>query len=299
MSKPRCKNCGGKLQLRGRYKSDPSKTRTWCQRCNNWNYIPSRHPRPAKILLLDIETLPAEYYSWSPDPRFLSPEMQKKPWSIACWAAKWLFDPEIMGEVVSADDAENREDGKILGGMWKLVDEANIVITQNGVKFDMPSLNTRWVTHGYKPPSYYRNVDTLLTAQKKFRFTYNRLEELGMAFGIGRKMKMDFTDWKSCLEGSKKDRQDALDKMLVYCKRDVAPLLEDVYLYMLPWMDNHPNLNIYSDSDVCRNCGSTSLVWTEEYPTPQGLWEGWRCPSCGAIGRGHGKDHKIRGTKLT
>jgi len=250
---------------------------------------------------LDIEILPAEYYAWSPLPlRFLSPELQIKDWSVACWAAKWLFEPEIMGQAVSPEDAERREDGSILKKMWELVDEANIVVTQNGTKFDLPSLNTRWALCGYKPPSSYRNVDTLLVAQRKFRFTYNRLDELGEKFGIGRKSKMEFQDWRNCLEGSRKDRQAALDKMLEYCKRDVAPLLEDVYLYMLPWIDNHPNMNIFSDTDDerCRNCGS-EILWTEEYQTPQGLWEGWRCQSCGAIGRGHGKARKIKGTSLS
>lgn len=300
MSKSYCRKCGGKLQLRGRYKSDPTKTRTWCKRCDDWNYIPSRHPRPARILLLDIETLPAEYYTWTSTPNFLAPDLQIKDWSIACWSAKWLFEPEIMGQAVSPDDAERREDGSILKKMWELVNEAQIVITQNGIRFDMPSLNTRWALHGYKPPSFYRNVDTLITAQKKFRFTYNRLEELGVKFGIGKKLKMEFLDWRKCLEGDKKSRQTALDKMLEYCKRDVAPLLEDVYLYMLPWMDNHPNMNIFMDTDdeKCRNCGS-EIQWAGEYQTPQGLWEGWRCFSCGAIGRGHGKDHKINGTKVT
>lgn len=300
MSKPHCRNCGGKLQLRGKYKSDPSRTRTWCKKCDSWGYVPSRHPRPAKILLLDIETLPSEYYSWSYAPNFLSPEMRIKDWSIVCWSAKWLFEPEIMGEAVTPEDAERREDGKILRKMWDLVDEAQIVITQNGIRFDMPALNNRWWLHGYPPPSHYRNVDTLLTAQKKFKRTYNRLDELGSDLGIGTKSDMSFVDWKNCMEGSKKDRQIAIDKMLEYCKRDVAPLLEDVYLHMLPWMDNHPNMNIYANgNDVCRNCGSVHLIESSEYPTTQGLWKGWRCQSCGAIGRKHGKANKLEATKIS
>ena len=299
LSQLKCKHCGHKLQSRGKYKTNPYLTRTWCKHCDRWDYAPSRHSRPARILLLDIETLPGEYYSFDPRVDYLRPEQQIKDISIGCWAAKWLFDSEIMGEVVSPEDAVLREDGSILKSIWKLVDDAQIVITQNGVRFDMKKLNAKWIEHGYKPPSHYKNVDTLLQARNQFGFTYNRLEELGKKFGIGVKHEMHFADWTNCLVGDKKDRKKALNKYFEYCKNDVAPLLEDVYLHMLPWMKNHPNMNIYTDykDEVCTNCGS-EIAWSEEYTTPQGMWEGFRCLSCGATGRGSGKLHKIRSVKI-
>ena len=249
--------------------------------------------------MLDIETLPGEYYLWSPKQEYAQPAMQIKDWSISCWAAKWLFEPEIMGEVVTPKEAIDREDGSILGNMWKLVDEAQVVVTQNGIRFDIPKLNGKWLEHGYKPPSDYKNVDTLIEA-RKFGFTYNRLDELGQKFGIGKKIDMSWMDWRNCLEGDKNSRQEKLENMLTYCKQDVAPLLEDVYLHMLPWMKNHPNMNVFSnnDTEVCRNCASTNISWNTEYVTPQGHWDGWSCNSCGAIGRGTGKLHKNKGVKI-
>ena len=301
MDKPHCKVCGGKVQWRGTMKAKllsitQTRRRYQCSTCGAWDSTPPRHDRPAKILLLDIETLPMEYYVWNPEQNYLQPELQIKDWSISCWSAKWLFDKEIMGETVTPKEAVERRDGSILGKIWKLVDEADIVVTQNGIKFDMKRLNTKWLQYGYKPPSQYMNVDTLLTARQKFDFTYNRLDELGEKFGIGRKTKMVFDDWKQCVRGDKK----ALQKMLDYCKRDVAPLLEDVYLYMLPWMENHPNMNVFSQNDkpCCRNCASSDISWNEEYVTPQGLWMGWRCNSCGAIGRGTSKEYKIWKTSV-
>jgi len=296
----RCKTCGKKLQRRGRGGgSHVNEDRTWCKKCDSWDYVPSRHPRPARILELDIETLPGEYYLWSPKQEYAQPSMQIKDFSISCWSAKWLFEPEVMGEVVTPEEAESRTQGSILGKMWKLVDEADIVVTQNGASFDMPRLNGKWIEAGYKPPSEFKHVDTLIEA-RKLGFTYNRLEELGLKFGIGKKIDMSFIDFRNCIEGDRKSRKAALDHMLEYCKRDVAPLLEDVYLYLLPWMKNHPNLNVFSDTDteVCRNCASANISWSGQYATPQGLWEGWRCHKCGATGRGSGKDHKIKGVKI-
>lgn len=250
--------------------------------------------RSAKILLLDIETLPGEFYAFDPRVDYLSPDKKIKDWSISCYAAKWLFHPEIMGEVVSAGEAFNRQDGSILPSIWHLMDEAQIVVTQNGLNFDIRKLNTKFLTHGYKPPSKYLNVDTLKVAQSVFGFNYNRLNELGQEIGIGKKIDMNFADWKQCLTNDSA-AEEHLQRMLIYCKNDIAPLLEEVYLHFLPWIPNHPNLGLYTnlDGDVCPKCESQDLEWTEEYPTPAGLWEGFRCMGCGTTGRGKKKHHKI------
>lgn len=259
-----------------------------------------RHTRPARILLLDIETLPGEYYAFDPKVDYLSPDKQIKDWSIACWGAKWLFEEEIMGEKVTAQEAYNRSDKSILESIWKLMNEADITVTQNGINFDHKKLNTRFIEHRLPPPARFLKVDTLKTAKDVFGWSYNRLDELGQKLGIGKKIDMSFVDWKNCLTNDK-DADVALDHMLTYCKRDIAPLLEDVYLAMLPYMENHPNMNVYStnDTEVCRNCGSSDLkLGDKPYATPQGLWESWRCNSCGATGRWTDKGHKLKSVSI-
>jgi hypothetical protein len=259
-----------------------------------------RNPRTAKILLLDIETLPGEYYAFDPKVDYLSPDKQIKDWSIACWCAKWLFSPEILGERVTAQEAYDRDDRRILGGAWKLMNEAHIIVTQNGIAFDVKKLYSKFVENKFAPPADFKNVDTLKTAKEVFGWSYNRLDELGQKLGIGKKIKMTFEDWKMCLTNDK-SAEEYLDKMMEYCKRDVAPLLEDVYLAMLPYMKSHPNMNVFTnhDGDVCPKCESQSISWNEkDYSTPQGLWESFRCNSCGATGRGTKKDHKIKGVSI-
>lgn len=281
-----CKHCGSDRLVRRGMRS--GRQRTQCKNCKKFTssfYIP-RTQISAKILLLDIETAPGEYYSWSREPNYLAPEMRIKDWSILCWSAKWLFEPEIMGQTVKPKEAINRTEESILEGIWKLMNQAQIIVTQNGIKFDIKRLNSKLIKHGYSPPSHYMNVDTLKVAKDKFDFTYNSLEELGRELlGVEEgKIKMNMADWKMCVKGS----QEHLDKMLAYCKNDVAPLLEDVYLRLRPWANTHPNLNLFTDhdSDVCPKCESANLRWNLEYPTPQGLWMGFRCELCGATGRG-------------
>lgn len=255
-----------------------------------------RHQRSARILLLDIETLPGEYYAFDPRVDYLSPDKQIKDWSIACWGAKWLFDDEIMGEAVTPEEAYHRQDKSILSTIWKLMDEAHIVVTQNGINFDHKKLNSRFIEHQMAPPAKAMRVDTFKTAKETFGWSYNRLDELGKKLGIGKKIDMSFVDWKNCLTRDESAGV-ALNHMLTYCKRDIAPLLEDVYLAMLPYMENHPNMNVFSalEAFVCPKCESGGLEWGEKpYATPQGLWEAFRCTACGATGRGTRKEHNIK-----
>ena len=62
--------------------------------------------------------------------------------------------------------------------MWKLLDEADIVIGQNSKAFDIKKLNARFIIHGMQPPSSYRQIDTKILAKKHFNFTSNKLEYL-------------------------------------------------------------------------------------------------------------------------
>lgn len=297
-----CKHCGSdELMLRGKRRG---KQRFKCTKCGKFStviFVP-RIDVPAKILLLDIETAPGEYYSWSREPNYLPPEMMIKDWSILCWSAKWLFSPEIMGESVTPREAVDRTEGSILEKLWGLMNEAHIIVTQNGDKFDLKKINSKLIKHGYPPPSNYASVDTLKTAKDRFGNTYNSLEELGREFlGVEEgKIKMNMSDWKRCVRGN--EQREYLEKMLTYCKNDVAPLLEDVYLVMRPWIKNHPNLNLYTNHDdhICPKCASTNLNWAEEYRTPQGWWMGFRCLQCGSLGRGNSqKLHRVKAVNIT
>lgn len=252
--------------------------------------------RSAKILLLDIETSPREVYEWRPNQEWTNPEMVKKEESLLCYGAKWLFSPKILGKSVTPEEAIAGTCESIIGDIWNLMNEAHIIVTQNGVSFDIRKLKSQFILHGFPPPSRFLDVDTKLIS-KTFGFPYNSLDYLGKRLlGLEGKHDMEFKDWDECVKGNPK----ALKKMFTYCKNDVAPLLEDIYLKFLPWAENHPNLGVYSDhnGDICPKCESHSLSWTEEYPTPQGLWMGFRCNSCGTVGRGKGKKYKIRTSKI-
>lgn len=295
-----CEHCGSdKLVRRGtRHRRFKSITQYRCSECKQYSKSRPKAAISARVLLLDIETAPGEYYSWSRDPQYLSHDMLIKDWSILCWSAKWLFEPEIYGQSVRPEEAIVRTEKSILGDIWEMMNEAQVIVTQNGLRFDIKRLNTKFIKHGYFPPSQYTQVDTLKVAKEKFDFTYNSLEELGRELlGLeDGKIKMNMGDWKKCVTGS----QEHLDKMLEYCKNDVAPLLEDVYLTLRPWVTGHPNMGLftYHNDVVCPYCESDDLDWSQYYTTPQGIWKGFRCNSCGGLGRGTTKQYSIKKSSI-
>lgn len=291
----RCKYCDSeRLIIRARKKR---KVQLQCRSCRKYQSVSDHSFTRGKVLLLDIETLYMEVTGiWKLATDYIQPDRIKRDWSILCYAAKWLFEPEIMGEVVTPQEAINRDEKSIIEGLWKLLDQAAIVVTQNGINFDLRSINAKFLKHGLPPPSKYMNVDTKVVVKNVFRFPSNKLDYLGKELlGLDGKMEMTIEDWDRCAEGD----VEALHKMITYCKMDVAPLLEDLYILLRPWVPNHPNLNLFSvdDAEVCPRCGGKLDIDGSVYPTPTGLWKGFRCKECGGIGRLSGKENKIKSVK--
>lgn len=166
--------------------------------------------------------------------------------------------------------------------LWKLLDEADIVITHNGKRFDIPKINSRFLIHSLPPPSPYKQIDTKEVSSKQFGFSSNKLDALAIYFGYNRKLDTDFSLWEKCLKGDK----ESLDYMLVYNKQDVV-VLENVYLKLRPYIKGHPNFGIYYDIEAnqCGHCGSTSLIATGSYYTNVSKFSTYRCSECGSISR--------------
>jgi DNA polymerase III epsilon subunit-like protein len=249
-----------------------------------------------KILILDIETAPLLAYIYSTQvwKAVVRDEAIVSQWFILTWAAKWLGG-EMMSAKCTPEEVMEENDNRIIRELWKVLDEADIVIAHNGDRFDIPNINTRFLINGLGPTSHYRQIDTLQVARKQFGFTHNTLDSLAKQFGIDGKIHTGFELWKQCLRGN----VEALADMEVYNCHDVE-ILEEVYLKLRPWIKNHPNLALYNDNMElqCPNCGSTNVepnghffyTHTGKYPTH-------RCKDCGHVPRER-KSVAIKGRKL-
>jgi DNA polymerase elongation subunit (family B) len=236
-----------------------------------------------KVLVFDIETAPMLGYVWGLFDQQIGLNQIESDWHVLSWSAKWLYDaPE---NVMYADqrNAKNIEDdSKILKQIWKLLDEADVVITQNGKSFDVKKLNARFLQHGFPPPSSYRHIDTKILAKRHFAFTSNKLEYMTDKFCVKyKKLKhakfSGFELWKQCLAGN----MEAWDEMKKYNMYDVLSL-EELYLVFQPW-DNSISFNVFHEAPVhtC-NCGSTEFSPNGFKYTNTGKFRRMICDNCGA-----------------
>ena len=240
-----------------------------------------------KVLLFDIETSPMMAYIWSLWDETRSMEKVENDWYVMAWSAKWLGDKKIM--VKSLPDypstyKKNAEDDKeLLVEIRDLLDEADIVIGHNSIKFDSRKLNARFIMNGIDLPSPYRQIDTLREAKAHFCFSSNKLNDLGIALGVGKKVDTGgFELWRDCLNQKKK----AWTLMKQYNKQDVD-LLEKVYLKLRPYMKNHPNVSLdnLNDDPTCTACGSTNLHRRGYAYTNVSKFARLQCQDCGKWSR--------------
>lgn len=237
-----------------------------------------------KILLFDIETAPIKAYIWRLWKEDIHLDQIINDWFCIAWSAKWLYNTEIMGETLTPEEVLHENDSRIIKDLWALINEADIIVSHNGNKFDIPRINARFIINNLEPTKPFFSIDTCQIAKKQFGFSSNKLDALATYFNIDHKLHTDFNLWKECLNGS----EEALQYMLHYNKKDVA-ILEEVYLKLRPWIKNHPNLgNLQGQHMICSACGSDNLVLIKDkyYYTSVGKYPIYRCKDCGAISRG-------------
>lgn len=240
-----------------------------------------------RVLVIDIETAPIEGYVWGIWEQNVGLEQIKTEWSILSYCAKWLNEPKLMFDHTGGRGARKvRDDRKLLKGIWALLDEADIVVAQNGQKFDVKKINARLIVNGHKPYSPIRIVDTLLVAKKHFGFTSNKLAWQSMYLTDTPKSEHKkfpgFELWKECLA----DNPAAWREMKKYNCIDVVST-EKVYLKQLPWIKSHPNIGAYRAHHgvQCPKCGSHKLQRRGYEVTQQSRFARLKCTSCGGWSR--------------
>lgn len=243
-----------------------------------------KKPNKPKVLVYDIEVSPNVAFIWRLWDQNVSLSQLESEWHVMSWAAKWLDEDKVM----YADQRKKRkmeDDRAILKKIWKLLDQADVVITYNGKKFDEKKLNARFLLHGFKPPSSYQHLDLYKVAKKHFGFNSNKLSYLTDKLCEKHK-KSDHKKfpgielWRECLARN----EEAWKEMEKYNKLDVLSL-EELYHKIIPW-DNSINFNLYHDEDtnVCK-CGSTDFAKNGFAYTPRGKFQRYTCKKCGAEGR--------------
>ena len=165
----------------------------------------SYYGKGPKMLSLDIETAPILGSVWGLWQQNVGLSMINADWYVLSWSAKWFGETEVLYED-KRESWRTDDDSELLKGIWKLLDEADIIITQNGKKFDVKKLNARLIQNG---------------------------------------------------------------------------------MSLRPWMNTHPNINIYYEDLAVRcSCGSQNLEHNGYAYTNLSKFDRFQCQDCGSEVRG-------------
>lgn len=235
-----------------------------------------------KILVFDIETAPITAYTWGIYDQNIGLNQIKDDWYILSWGAKWYGDP--ANKVMYQDNSKAkdiRNDKSLVKGLWKLLDEAEIVITQNGDKFDIKKFNARAAAHGLPPVGSFKSTDTLKESKKVFSFTSHKLEYMTNLLNKKyKKLKHEeypgFDLWKAILEGDKR----AWVVMKKYCIHDVLAT-EELYQNIQGWIKTQNLASYYADTKLRCHCGSLNIKPYEVRRLASGHFQGYKCQDCG------------------
>jgi DNA polymerase elongation subunit (family B) len=240
-----------------------------------------------RILTIDIETKPSLAYVWDVWKVNIQPRQLLEEKETICFAAKWLGEKNV----IYFSTFHHGKD-RMLSEAWRLLDEADAVISYNGKRFDVPHLNLEFLRSGRPPPSPFKNIDLLLTVRHQFNFTHNKLDHVADKLGIGRKMEHEGFDlWLKCMKNDK----GAWGRMKKYNIQDVI-LTEKLYKKILPWIEQHPNYAAVLGDRRCPNCGSERLKKIGFRYTLTGAYQRLKCQKCGKFSR---DVKRIHGAKVT
>lgn len=231
-----------------------------------------------RIALFDIETAPIKGFTWEMfDTNVMHVE---EPTYLLCYAWKWLDESKVHTKALCdypGYEQNKTSDKALAADLWKVMDDADIIVGHNGDAFDIKKANARFIVHGLKPPSTYKTVDTLKIARRNFKFDSNKLDNIGRYLQVGRKMPHTGKDlWLGCMSGDRK----SWATMKKYNAQDVR-LLERVYLKLRGWAANHPNLNAYTEADGCPTCQSANIQRRGVQVSKTRKSQRFQCLDCG------------------
>ena len=182
-----------------------------------------------RVLLVDVETKPKKSWHWNVWEANISHNMMIEDTSILSWSAKWIGESEdkIIYKDQRGKERTLMNDKALLKPLAKLMNEADIIIWQNGDSFDYGEINNRIAEHNLPVPDAYKTIDTKKIAKRHLRLPWYSLAYMTERFNKKYKKQSHsefpgFLLWDSVMKGNKK----AWECMKKYNQFDVLSLEE-------------------------------------------------------------------------
>jgi hypothetical protein len=239
-----------------------------------------------KILVVDMERLCGLARLWDQKTTFVPYTNFVRHPSTLCFAAKFYGDRKTEFHAAWDD-----YDAMVLRS-WEMYNEASIVVTYNGKRFDNEHFRGDWLKAGLPPPTPWRDVDLYQT--NKFGFTSRSLNHLCQILELDVKSgKYSFDMAEACMAGDEK----AQAAMRKYNVGDVK-ITEQAYDRLRGYLPGHPHIGeINPDERRCNQCGGANLQRNGITRAVVIDYVLYRCADCGANVKGtrHSRTSVTRG----
>lgn len=260
----------------------------------------SKPPRTGqRVLYFDIETSPNIADVWGMWDQNIGLTQLRESSRIIGFGYKWRSGkPAKWISEYDPKTGELSQQHQMLQAAHELYDQADIVVTYNGDKFDHKRLNTAWVSAGITPPSPSKSLDLFKVVSRNFQFPSKKLAYVAdRLIGDTKIQNGGHQLWRDCLDPGvdKKKRRAAWDLMARYCMQDVD-LLEPLHTVLEPWLQDSQSFGLIGAPKTaphCRKCGSSEVRKRGFAYTPTQAYQQYRCDSCGGWTRDTKAHHKL------
>ncbi len=260
-----------------------------------------------KVIIFDLETLPdlpAALKEWCALSNFPGRTLKASITSVICAGWKELGTDKPVQCINAWDFPEweinQNDDSRVVKALYDVLCDADMIITHNGMKFDLRYLQTRLMLHGLAPLPPIHHVDTRQLLSRKLYLFSASLKHATNFYKMSIR-KMDHGEgWDLWVDVHAK-KPEAMKLMTEYCKQDVLAL-EQLYYKLRPLANNTQQLNHnlfnvgQGDKHVCPTCGGTRLQNKGYRHTTVSSYKRYKClnETCGAYSRVDMKDRMPR-----
>lgn len=221
----------------------------------------------------------------------------------------WAFNDESpQGVRLSPEDVAEGNDLLVVVDTIRAIEKADLIISFNGKKFDVPLLKTRALLHGLPPIKFAPHLDLMQEAKRNFRFPSNSMQNISLYLGEHGKLATSGRNlWERCYNHSNYDDcNEALAQMLEYGLRDIDAT-RDLHKRLQGWFKSPVNVGLITKEVngvntkdnhelLCSHCGSKDVdKLTSKGYTTTTSYSVYRCGNSAC--RGLSKSNAA-GTKL-
>ena len=235
------------------------------------------------IKIIDLETSPNIQFSWHLRQKYHNYNDIIQEGGILSAAWKDYGSDYVYTSAVDVRDPYNDYD--VVYNVREALEDCDLVITQNGDKFDLRKINAALLKWRLDPLPPIVSADCIKITRREFALNSYGMDAVRKFLGLEGKTKTEYDWWKKICTYKPvptAERQKYLDLLVSYNADDVNDT-EEMYEIIKPYSGRHPSLNlIASVDDGCPTCGSTNLrtnpSWIHRATTRS--YARYRCDDC-------------------